>query len=433
MGGEDHALSKVFKAVGQSSSEGVTSRRLRWLRKFVAFQPLHADGDPLQFITEDFGHATLRIEEAIEAAGMAVDHASNDFLYGTTWVTRGKGETRSISYLAEYLHVIRMLYRLLSRHKLRGPASPADIDGFHTMKPKERLKLARQLFPDNKHSWKHVGGRYLVRQKPASPPAVEDPEGCAERMHDALEKADVCQAVKDINLIARVNGSRISAGAKASALGLARCGFGDEFKARNKFDSGDLDLRLTLPPDVRARIFARLEATPHPGDAARTLLDHIKELWVAGDHAALAQIPLIVSPKTGRPYTYGGLHYHLFDAWHGKVLVHSETGGRSVTSQWNRHASITSDVDALMARTTDKDERGDGIERIARSHGQKTDQTRRYAAIAYKREEEARRREDVLARASRSKNYKGVPALEPGQPRPELSDAVAQAEWESMP
>jgi hypothetical protein len=436
-GGEHRALTKVFKKVVSSAVPKRRKRQLRWLRRFLAFKFLPGENWNA-LLDEDDETAILRIEEALVAEGLDVRSDNNDLVLGTRWVLPTE-KSLSINYLAEYVHLIRRLYRELSRSKLRGPMSAADVDGWHNMSSYKRQKLATQMFPDNKWAWRNAGGRFVVRKRRPSPPALEDPTGCAADMHEALEAANVPQEVLDINLIARVNGNRVMEGAELNGLGLAMRGFDFETAmARNKASGPDPVKRLTIPSAVGGRIEGRLIAAPHPTEPGRTLLDYLRERWLAGDKEALKTVPLIPSPRTGKAYGYTGLHYYLQDAWEGKVLVHSEEGFRSATSQWNRHAAILSDVLDVFASETDDDRIAERMLEVSNTYHQKSDQTKRYAAVAYKwryegmRVRNIRRREQEAAdraagRAGRTRTHHAPPEAPP------FADAAAEAMWQALP
>lgn len=425
--GVDLVLSGAFRHV--LGKKKAPRKYVRWLRRFLAFRFREGEG-PRAFLTETFEEAVARCVAFLRSIGCVVDPGENRLDGGFD-----VSHPTAMRYLRTAVSTIRQLYVKLCDGIRTDPANPMEVNGWHKATAPEKLQwaLAHQMKPE--HGLKHAGGRFHVKGVKSSPPAIEDPSACAPQMTQALIDAKVPTTILDIAMVMQDNGARNSSAAEGNALGWAMADFGDEFWSVKKWGGDDLCLLLALPDEVLARIKERFDKAPHPHPFRHnsSMLDHLRELWEDGSKEAKAELATyaLFPSKLGTKYTYDGFYYHFSDAIDGRVLIRTDTASRAPTSQWYRHAAISSDIRDLFERTTIKAERKAGLDAIMDAFGLSTDQTRQYAAFEYVRDGRRRQREAVRKRRERGATKRAASPAPIGTGY--LSMPEAQAAHDALP
>lgn len=425
--GLDLPLSRAMRRV--LGNKKAQQKYVRWLREFLRFR-FHEDEDPYALVTETFDEAVKRCVAFLQHIGCVVTPGENrlDGGYDVSHPT-------SMRYLRTAVSTIRQFYLHLCDGIRADPANPMDVNGWHKMTAPEKLQwaLAHQLKPE--HGLKHAGGRFHVKGVKSSPPAIEDPSACGPQMTQALIDAMVPKEILNIGMVMQDNGCRESSAAEGNALGWAMADFSNEFWTAKKWGGTDLCLLLAIPDEVMSSVVRRFSEAPHPGRFRQhsSLLDHMRELWKDGSEAAKAELAsyALFTSKHGTKYTYAGFYYHFADAIDGRVLIRTDNASRAPTSQWYRHAAISSDIRDLFERTTIKAERTAGLEAIMDTYGLSTDQTRQYAAFEYMRDGRRRQREAVKHRRERANIKRAASPAPIGTGL--LSMPQAQAAHDSLP
>ena len=414
--GYSPSLSAVLMTMTLGVSDEFGARTIRLMRRYLNF--VHRPNEcPRSVLSEPAEGAVGRLTGFFRSMGIAALPSKKPNCENEIELKVPDG--KSTDHAQQIVTMLRQFYQLCGSFKVgsRTAENPLELPGWHEKSEEARRDSWYTRYPNRPYGWMHAGLRFRTLKRKAYLPLIEDPAGCAEKMTAAVIKYGCPQTVIAICMTLEENGCRWREAAWATALGWSVKGFGEVVYTTNKFDDQELAKKIVLNPEVLSATIRRFEASPHPKDKTRTMMDHLRELAKAGDQDALRAIPLF-------PNSRGGFHQHrtfnghwfrpAMEAWENEdgslgLLIHSDVSARRPTPHWYRHAEITRELEiAVVGCKTDADVL-EVCRAVCRSFSLKTDQAKRYAAALLRRiADESQMRRIAERRAANEARRKGV-------------------------
>lgn len=417
------ALSKTVVTLTVGCAAEYAARKINVIRGYLNFRSEPAEGPRRVLEEEDCEAGAERFTRFMRSRGYVVvpSAKANRREEREILVPEGK----STAYAQEIVGILRQFYQLAGSYNVGalGRANPIELPGWHLKDDDKRRASWSARYPSKAYGWLNAGLRFRVVNRRSYLPLIEDPTGCGEAMTKAVIAYGCPRTVIAICIVLQENGCRWREAAWLNALGWSILGFGATVFTTNKFDKSEHAKKVLLRPDVLSDTIRMFEARPHPTDPSKNLMDHLRELAAAGDHAALRRIPLFPNAR-GRRYAHRTFNGEWFrpaiEAWVNEdgskgLLVFSDHGSRRPTPHWYRHAAITSVLEVETAGLDSLTAILEVCTAVCARFKLKTDQARRYAASLMDRLTEEAHQRDVLKRraelAAQRATVDVVPAL----------------------
>lgn len=425
--GPHEGLTMSLRKLIRCSRSNQRREDFRFYRDFLEFAG-RDPSNPLCFLTDAlepdaYERGIARIIAALEDRGLIVAKQQN--LSNNYSVTIKDGWP---NYLGRYARRIRVLYQALIDDQLyMNRENPAEVPGWHKASGPERVLYAKATI-NNKYAQKYAGARFVVKGRQRHEGRPQNPEGVADQMMEAVARSPAPEAIKILAQLHHDEAPRVGSTLPATALGWSMSDFGGSIWMRKKWGSALPDLEVTITAAVQDYLLRHFGGLPHPGDARKTMMEHLHELAAEGNAEALDHVFLFCSPTTGKPFSRSGFRYWFQDA----MLENGVKAGAWTPSiHFMRNCAMHSEVSAILRETKPGPARTRRLNEAGARFGHESLAWPTY--VSYALDQETRRVKRELA----EQRQREATARRTGQPRPprspRLQDPAANAALAKLP